>query len=265
MEPTLNMSRDDLMADVGLFLGYGRGATKGDVAWTTAQESAIEGCVRSGLRQFYFPPVLPGQVSSHEWSFLRPMATLVIPSGVSVQKLPDDFGGIEGEINIQTPSQVYHPLRVMGEGYISSQHAYAPDTTGVIQYVSVRPVKMQPDRKSPGHELYFWPTTDQSYTIRFQYYILPDYLTGNSPYAYGGAAHAETILESCLAIAEQRLDDSSTVHSAKFMERLTASVSVDRRLKPQLIGYNGDRSDGVKFRGYNRYGARTITYNGVEY
>ena len=54
---------------------------------------------------------------------------------------------------------------------------------------------------------------------------MPDYLSTPFPYAYGGAEHAETILESCLAVAELRLDDMAGPHNQQFMARLAASIS----------------------------------------
>ena len=56
--------------------------------------------------------------------------------------------------------------------------------------------------------------------------------------------HSETILESCLAIAEQRLENSSGIHTQKFQERLAASCAMDRQLQtPDTMGYNGDQSN----------------------
>ncbi len=96
------------------------------------------------------------------------------------------------------------------------------------------------------------------------YTILPDFLSGSKPYAYGGSAHTETIIESCLAVAEQRLDDAMTVHSVQFKRLLAASVGHDRRLQPNNYGYNGDRRDG-RFRSFRGrpWDNLTVTYNGV--
>jgi hypothetical protein len=52
------------------------------------------------------------------------------------------------------------------------------------------------------------------------------------------------LLESCLAVAEGRFQDEMTVHRSNFQERLAASIAVDTRdMKPDVLGYNGDRSD----------------------
>jgi hypothetical protein len=112
-----------------------------------------------------------------------------------------------------------------------------------------------------------WPFADEDYTVEFTYYLIPDALSGAAPYAYGGAAHAETILASCKAAAERDLDDiTDGPQMRNFRERLAASVAHDRRFKPQHLGYNADRSDRRGWRDGRRHGwdGAVATWNGVE-
>jgi hypothetical protein len=265
-ESTLSLAYADYSAEVGLFLGYGRGATKGDTAWDTRQTAAIESCVRSGVRQFYFPPPVPGFCdTSYDWSFLRPTATLTLTSGDATIALPDDFGGFEDRGTLTTTGAMPVPLELVGEGRIRQMYAEQPSATGQPLLMALRPIKGTATSAGQRFELYLFPTPEKDYSLSYEYYVLPDVLDGTSPYAYGGGSHSETILESCLAIAEQRLDDSSTVHTMKFMERLAASIALDRRMKPEKLGYNGDRSDGLDVRRGRLHGLARVTYNGVSY
>lgn len=268
MESTLSLRKSDLEAEIGHFLGYGRGADNGGTTWDSYQSGDIDSCLKSGLRSFYFPPVAEGRGDAYDWSFLRPTRTLTLVSGDSTLNLPDDFGGIEGDITMtSTASSAYYPIPVVGEGTVRGRYASLSSTeTGRPELAAVQPIKGTGAAHGQRFQLYVWPIADADYSLSFTYYIHPDALTGNSPYAYGGMAHAETILESCLAIAEQRLDDASAIHSAKFQERLAASIAVDRRLKPQLLGYNGDGSDDYgcwRQRGtlYNDL----VTFNGTQW
>lgn len=266
MESTLSLKYGDLAGEVGHFLGYGRGADGGDVAWTGAQEAAIESCLKSGLRQFYFPPPVEGVSGSHDWSFLRPTAQVTLASGESSVKLPDDFGGFEGEVTLVSSSTAYCPVPLVNEGQVRRWHAESPSSTGTPRAAALEPLKGTGGRdRGQRFRLAVFPTADAAYTLSFCYYVLPDALTDALPHAYGGTVHAETILESCLAVAEQRLDDSAGVHTMKFRERLMASISLDRRSKPQKLGYNGDRSDwpGLDYKG--RRWPNAVTVNGVEY
>jgi len=86
-------------------------------------------------------------------------------------------------------------------------------------------------------------------TLHYRYYVLPDALVLTTlEYPYGSAAHSETILESCLAIAESReKDTTSTEHRDKFALLLQSSIDHDKGLGEPIThyGYNGDSSDDI--------------------
>jgi len=135
-------------------------------------------------------------------------------------------------------------VRIVGEGLVRMKYAELPSRTGRPEIAAVSPVKDTTLAEGQRFNLTYWPSPDQAYTAQVAYYVLPDALTALLPFAYGGMLHAETIRESCLAIAEERDDDTGQgVHKAKFLERLAASISADRRYKGDTVGYNGDRSD----------------------
>ncbi len=266
-ESTLSLALDDLAGEVGLFLGYGRGSPLGDPPWNTQQQAAITSCVKSGLRQFYFPPPIEGQESAYDWSFLKPVASVTFAQGASTIALPDDFGGFEGQITLSsTASQVSWPVDLVHEGTVRQRYSELPNASGRPLIASLQPLKPTTLSSGQRFQLFLFPLADQAYTLQFEYYVLADYLTGLLPYALGGMAHIETILESCLSIAEQRLDDASSVHSMKFKERLLGSISLDRRNKAQKLGYNADRSDRMdQFNRRNHYWDQLTTVNGVQY
>jgi len=267
-ESTLSLSFNDLSGETGLFLGYGRGAANNDPPWSSQQQAVIDSCVKSGLRQFYFPPPLQGERTSYDWSFLRPTASLALPNATQVVPLPDDFGGFEGEATLlSSQSQMWWPIKLTSEQRIRAEYSAVPSATGRPLIIALQPIKGTTGTQGQRWQLTVFPQSDAAYTLQFQYYILPDYLTGAFPYALGGAEHVETILESCLAIAEQRLDDSMGVHTQLFQQRLAASVAKDRQSKPQTMGYMRDLSD--MRRGYpwrpDLHGYASITVGGTQF
>lgn len=233
----------ELKARVGSFLGWGRGADYGDRAWSDQEQFEIDGIVGSGLRKFYRPVPLPNESSSYEWSFLKPVASLTLASGASTVALPDDYGGVEGQIAVSTSgSTAWLPVDFGPIGDVYNAEAQYPTTTGRPLMACVEPIKGTTAKKGQHSQLRIWPIADQAYTLRFPYYVNGNVLTTANPYPLGGAQHAETVLESCLAVAEKRLDNNATVHTMEFMQQLAASISVDRQQKPQVYGYNGDMS-----------------------
>lgn len=264
MEPSLNLAYNSLMGEVGFFLGYGRGAQNGDVAWNNNQQKTIDSVVASGLRNFYYPMAPNG--TTINWSFLKPTATFTLTVGDNTLPLPDDFGGIEGEITILGPNDTtWFPIQICNEGQIRANFSAYPVITGRPLKAAVQPIKGTGAVQSQRFRLFYFPTADTAYNIQFQYYVNPDYLTGAFPYAYGGPPHAETLLESCLAVAEQRLDDMAGVHSQKFQERLLASAIYDNKMKSQDLGYNGDNSDSIGYWWVRNHYDDYIKFNGVLY
>ncbi len=238
-ESTLALTKDDLEGAIGLFLGYGAGTPNGGPAWTAETQRVVTMLRKSGERQFYYPAI-DGVLYS--WSFLRPVATLTLAQGVSIMTMPDDFGGIEGEITASSPtSRLWETVPLTGD--VRPLYARNPTLTGRPRMANVEAIKGTTPLAGQRQQLYVWPIADADYTLQFAYYLLADAMTGILPYALGGSQHAETLLAAVYAAAELTLDDTQDVRQAYFQQRLMASVNADKKLKPQFLGYNRDRSD----------------------
>jgi len=267
-ESTLNLTFADLQARVGRFLGYGRGVDFGEPAWDVNKTNDIMDCVRSGYHQFLYPSPREGEANSYDWSFLHPVGTFTFAQGASTVTLPDDFGGFENQLSLLTDNTTSMPWQIewQNEGKIRQQYSVTPTMTGPPQYACERPIKGTNAVRSQRFELFVFPLADREYTIQGQYYLQADAMTNALPFAYGGAAHAETILQSCLAMAELKLDDAKGPQWATWQERLSASISIDRKHKPAKLGYNRDDSDRAPFNRQNvHWWAPAATYNGMTY
>ena len=133
--------------------------------------------------------------------------------------------------------------------------------------MAIRP-KSSDGSNGQRFELMLWPDPDKAYTVSYRYQALPSKLTTGNPYPLGGEAHAETILASCLAVAESRQENNAGIHNANFVQRLQASIVYDRNMHtPNVSGYNGDGSDrmGVSEQ-HNRYiNGGVVEYNGTAF
>lgn len=260
------MKYSDLLGEVGFFLGFGRGAGFGDQAWTSRQQTTLDYVVKGGLRQFYYPPPVAGERTGYDWSFLKPTVDFTLQQGHREVQLPDDYGGLEGQVTVVATAQTTQPWYIEweNEGRVRQRYSTVPSMIGAPMFVAEQWSKTGPTALgSQKAHLLFFPQADQDYQLQLPYYVNPNYITTQAPYCYGGAQHSETILESCLAIAEQRLDDMSGVHGAKFNERLAASIAMDRKSKPLRLGYNADRSDRPDYdRSIIHWWAGPATYAG---
>lgn len=260
-ESTLSISRTDLVRYVGRFLGYGTGTLD------TEQTQDVTDCIDRGLRQFYQPPVLEGEGQSHTWSFMKPVMEIGIAVNQRALQLPDDFGGfLESFLYFAPQDDAWQKLPIVGIGQILNERQFDSDTnttTGVPELAAVVPIGSD-GTNGQRFALELWPSTDSTYTIRGQYYSNPYQISTSKPYPLGGQPHAETLIESCLAIAEQMLNDEIGLHTSKFTVQLRTSISHDRRMTgTKHFGYNADRSG--RGGGPDRNLADYVTHNGTLY
>jgi hypothetical protein len=66
-ESTLSVLYDDIREDIAFDIGYGRSSAN----WSNSQEANVNSILKKGLRQFYHPPVLPGEANAHDWHFMN--------------------------------------------------------------------------------------------------------------------------------------------------------------------------------------------------
>lgn len=234
---TLALGYADLMNAVSEFLGYGSDYT----ALTAAKQATCDSIVQSGLRQFYYPPAPPAPKGGYQWGFFRPDSTLSVAT--KEVNLPDTVGALIGNLTYVSPENAgLGPVQVVGEGRIRELREKL-DMEGYPQYVAMVPV-LSGGSVVQRYKLVFYPTPDTTYLLAYRYIVVPGKLTATNPYPLGPMMHHETILESCLAVAETRRDDTAGVHNQLFRERLTASIEYDNRIdRPDYLGYNADRSD----------------------
>ena len=259
-ESTLSVDYGALVKVIGNFVGYGRDSTKFD----SKQSDDVEEILQSGYRQFLYPPPLPGSDRGHEWTFLKPVRTLSTVAATGDYDLPDDFGGIEGPLTFE-PDEAFHSIRIVGEAWIREKRETTYATGGYTGRPPHAAVQVQRTDGSVGqrYKILFWPEPDGAYDLTYKYLALPGKLTSTLPYPYGGMAHAETLIESCLSVAESRLDDEFGLHNQLFLKQLGASISIDsRHQRAEFLGYNKDGSDG---RGLAYPRSRAVTFDSTLY
>jgi hypothetical protein len=260
----LTVTYDELRAEVGAFLGYGRTWS----SMSTAQQAEVDSCINSGLRRFYRPPPVNGR--AHQWGFLRPTTTLALAADTYQYALPEHVGDVLGDFTYVTETEVRSPVRKTDETRVRDLRQRQPGATGAPCWAACTPGGSDVGLKGQRFAVTFFPTPDQAYTLAYRYQALPDKLSPIFPHPWGGLHHGETILASCLAVAEEQKDGGgSGVQRATFLEQLAASVELDSTMfRPDVIGYCGDYSDAADGRwggGGRRRTTGQVTYNGVLY
>lgn len=249
-ESTLNLTVADLRGEAGRQLGWGREPSR----WTAAKLVELDTIVASCLRKFYQQaktnPLDPNE-GPHPWTFLKPVAGIVLTVGWETAVLPDDFGGFDGKGVVTSAGEAsgFWPIAQGDDVRIRALYAANGTTSGRPAVFAEEQVKGTNLTKSNRSRLLVYPLPDAAYTISIPYHILPDYLTPANPYPYGGAAHAETMKAGARAAAELYMDDAEGPQTANYRQCLAASIQYDRRHQPKTLGVNTDRSDLLAMRG----------------
>jgi hypothetical protein len=252
-----SITRADLKVDIARFLGISRD----DSLWTDEDEDAIDTIIEGAERDFYWPPILPGEKSSHPWTFLRPIMTLPVSTNIPDYDMPEDFGGfVESELTYVDQDDAWHTVRITSISEILRHRNADMETTGK-PYLAAEQWLPSDGEAKQRKSLMLWPTPDEDLTLRAPYYCLPYAVSDSKPYPLGGQPHAATIRAAALANAELEHEGAQGAHYVKFMERLAVSVSIDRQLGPKNLG-NLNRPDRYC---PTRHRHRYVTYNGNSY
>jgi len=189
-------------------------------------------------------------------------------------KLPDNFGGIEGPMTFartETDTKLFNArIKIVNEGMIRARWNSDPLLTGTPEIAAVRPYKTQTSGTTDGQrfEVVFWPEPDAAYTIDYKYLILPPEVTVTASFPLGGMLHGETIIASCLAVAEDYAqDDKSNHRRERYHEALKRSIMMDSQMnRSEGLGYNSDRSDSRDLSIRDRRDLFSdVTYDGTLY
>jgi hypothetical protein len=257
-ESSLSLTFDDILKEVGGFLGYGSVRA----SWTAAQAAEVERYVQAGVRQFYYPPAMQGVEAGFEWSFMRPETTVDTLSGASEVALPDGFGRLI--TNLHYEATVRNPTVIqISASQLMAKLAESVDLAPP-RFVATR-FKDSTGAYGQRQELVLWPVPDAVYTLAFRYEAFAGKLSDANPYPLGGMKFTQLIIESCLAVAEQRANDEKGLHSEQFASMLAASIAQDRKNGARYFGHMGNASTDSELLSRSRQTSYAVTYKGEIY
>ena len=181
--------------------------------------------------------------------------------------LPDNFGRIMGQIH--WPTDEYRtPLEQVAVGKMLAMRGHSQRTGPPRRFA----IRYKPSDGSGGQrqELMIYPRSDISKTMNYQFEAYSGKLTDANPYPLGGMQLAELYTESCLAVAELRMNDEQGLHTQEFQRLLIDAVARDRKRSARVYGNFGhveERGIGVMGRNFRRgYTGTTypISYGGAD-
>jgi hypothetical protein len=170
-------------------------------------------------------------ISGETYQLVRPRITL-----------PDDFGSLLSAMTWRPGQPQWVGAIVQVDELHVRQRRQFSDVTGPPQCFALCPYTFSPTT-GQRWEVVFDPVPDAAYTFDYRYLARPNELSTTNLYPLGGPEHGETILASCLAIAEMRQNNTPGPMMQVFMERLAASIAMDKEVAvPVTLGVDYDRS-----------------------
>jgi hypothetical protein len=149
--------------------------------------------------------------------------------------MPATFDGMDGPLTYESGSG-NNPIRVFPE-YDVRRRSQNYNSSGTPQVAGLYPE--DPDATTGTvRKIKLYPSPDAVYVLEYRYKIEPaDLAEGEFP--LGGRVNAETILMSCLAILNPKLEET-------FLARLASAIDQDQTSHQAAnLGQNLDRSDDV--------------------
>jgi len=253
-ESTLSLSYTDLLVSVGVFLGY----KPLHADRSAVQQAEVERYIQAGVRQFYYPPASEGIEAGYQWSFLTPTTTIDTTADQADDDLPDDLGRVLGDFYYE-PDNFLRSIVLVSEARMLACRQESTDS-GTPRYASVHH-KTSTGADGQRFEVSWWPAPDAVYTLSYKYEAYQGVISATYKYPLGGMKHSELILESCLAVAEQRGNDERGLHWDSFISLLKAGIAQDRKIGAGFYGHMGAQEGDVVSRRSNQ-SSYDITYKG---
>ncbi|GAG06997.1 unnamed protein product, partial [marine sediment metagenome] len=215
-EPTdLTVDLAYLRRMVGRHLSYGPSIGH----WTHTQAAEVAEVVRTGLRRFYTPPVLPDEKYAHEWSFLRPLETLNTVDGEYEYDLPAHFAMLDGPLTYGADeSSLSQTVKLVSEHQVRMKRQH----TNLTARPTMAALRVQGGDETTW-KLVVWPTPDAEYAIHYRCQSNPGLLSSGVAKPAGGMPHAQTVVEACLSAADDFLGVKNSPHLSAFRECLRSS------------------------------------------
>lgn len=189
--------------------------------------------------------------------------TFFVTRATANYDLPDDFSRLIGRLHYQADDR-YLSIQIVQEDAILEMRS-TNDLTGPPQYAAVRS-KSSDMSTGQRSEIILYPRPDAAQVLTYSYEAYSGQLSDSYPYPLGGMHLSELYVESCLAVAEQRVNEEAGLHTGLFGSLLADAVARDRKKGAKNFGRMGNKAEYdeayPRFRRGYVGGTYPITYEG---
>ena len=195
--------------------------------------------------------------------------TFIIKRSPANYDLPDNFNRLIGDLHYAA-NEFISGIVLVSIGALEEMRVHGDfgrALSNAPQFCAIR-YKSSDGTTGQRQEILFWPEPDIYFPLTYSYEAYAGQLTDTLAYPLGGMHLSELYTESCLAVAEQRINNQPGVHTQAYEMLLQDAIARDKKRGARFFGQmgGGEDRDGRTFRrGIERAadGAHQVTYNGV--
>ena len=175
--------------------------------------------------------------------------------------LPDDFNRLKGMLHY--PADEYRDSALLVSISMILQLRAGRTLSGPPHWFATR-YKTSTGADGQRQEMLLYPDADQAWMMHYEYEAYSGKLSASFPYPLGGSHLAELYIESCLSVAEKRINQEVGIHTEQYTRLLVDAITRDNARDGRNFGQMGHKEKTS--RGFRRgwtAGTYPITYNGV--
>lgn len=199
--------------------------------------------------------------------------TEIFVLGMEAFKLPDDFAGAMNGITLwdETETNRCEIKQISVESWRQWRSTHMQEgrpQSGRPMFYAIQVLQGTTATEGQRWELLLAPAPDKDLLLQIDYKVSPPMLTDANPFPMGGAQHALTIQQACIAAAEigrtKRTDGPNNIY---YQQMLGEAVMQDRSNNRSdyigriTTGYGSRYMSGMRNRSVGRVGSMNDTIN----
>ena len=209
--------------------------------------TAAQDIVYRAYRRFLYPVSFVTK-KTHLWSWLKKEATLQLESGKDEYLLPQDFDALHRPFMYTLNTGRYGAITKTSMDKLMLEKSYNSINSWPL-LCAIYPESVS-TTVSQNKKVIFWPVPNGTFQLNYSYVCEPPKPTVATDIFMGDCLTDETLLQVCLAVAEQDSDEKIGVQSQLADQQVQALILKDSGDAPNTVGFVKDGN--IHGCGYNR-------------
>lgn len=203
--------------------------------------TAAQNVVYRAYRRFLYP-VSFTEKRTHIWSWLKKEATLLLEASKDEYLLPQDFDALNRPFMFTMNTGHYGSITKTSMAKLMLEKSYNSVSSWPLM-CAIYPESVS-QTVDQNKKVIFYPAPSGVYQLNYSYVCEPPKPSAATDIFFGDAITDETLLQVCLAVAEQESDEKIGIQSQLADQQVQALILKDSNDAPDTVGYVKDGNIG---------------------